>query len=195
MAIAPEPDAAAKPARDRILDAAAELFYAQGINSVGVDAIVAKSGVAKMTLYKHFGNKDQLIAAWLRRASEGWRAHFEASVNRIAPNPKDRLLAFFDCLAEWFADPSFRGCAFINCLSELPDPAHPARQVAAEHRKAVREHLTRLASEAGFKNPSGLAQSLGMVTDGAIVAALADASPEHGREAGRLAKGIIANAK
>ena len=194
MANPPVASGEVKSPKDRILDAAADLFYAQGINSVGVDAIVARSGVAKMTLYKHFGNKDQLVAAWLRRASEQWRSSIAAAVTRIAPDPKHRPLAFFDCLAEWFADPDFRGCAFINCLSELSDPTHPARIVAAEHRAFVREFLARLVWDAGYTNHIVLAHSLAMVADGAIVSALAEASPEPARQAAAIAKVMLATA-
>ena len=192
MSTAAVPGSEPKSPKDRILDAAADLFYAQGINSVGVDAIVARSGVAKMTLYKHFGNKDQLVAAWLRRASEQWRSSIQAAVLRIAPDPTARLMAFFDVLAEWFTDPNFRGCAFINCLSELPDPAPPARVVAAEHRVFVRQFLARLAWDAGHSNHESLAQTLGMIADGAIVSALAEASPEPARQAAAIAKVMIA---
>ncbi len=182
-------------AKERILDAAAELFYAGGINSTGVDAIVARSGVAKMTLYKHFESKDLLVAAWLRRSSQLWRGNLEGSLDAISQNPREKLDHVFDVLGKWFGRADFRGCAFINCLAELSDPAHPARVVAAEHRKLVRAYLSRLAWEAGFKEYVMLGEVLGMLADGATVAALAERSPDAAKNAAAVAATILRSAR
>ncbi|MBL9000814.1 MAG: TetR/AcrR family transcriptional regulator [Phycisphaerae bacterium] len=177
--------------RSRILDAAGELFYAHGINATGIDAVVAKSGVAKMTLYKHFPSKDVLIAEWLRRQSQRWRANFESSLDRIADSPRRKLDCLFEVLAEWFTDPAFRGCAFVNCVTELADPQHPGRKVCAEHRRLVREYLSRLAFEAGYPNHRDVGESLAMLADGATVAALAESSPESALRARHLAAALL----
>jgi AcrR family transcriptional regulator len=178
-------------AKHRLLAAAGDLFYAKGIHAVGVDAVVAASGVAKMTLYKHFGSKDALVAACLRKASEDWRAGFERSLARVAPAPAARLAAFFDVFAEWFADPSFRGCPLLNALCELPDAAHPARPIILEHRRLMLDLLTRLAWDAGVRDHQALAKSLSLLADGAVVAAMAEGSPEPARHAAVAARAII----
>ncbi len=181
--------------KDRLLAAAAGLFYRRGIHAVGVDAIVAASGVAKMTLYKHFRSKDDLVAAWLRAASQAWRSQLEASLTRAAASPAERLGCLFDVLAEWFADPAFRGCALLNALAELPEPAHPARPIILEHRRLLLDLLTRLAWDAGVPNHQAAARSLAILLDGAIVSAVAEGSPEPARYAAEAAKALIASAK
>lgn len=177
--------------KSRILDAAGELFYAYGINATGVDAVVAKSAVAKMTLYKHFPSKDILVAAWLRRQSEQWRSNLVASLDRVATTPREKLGNLFLILAEWFADPSFRGCAFINCVTELSNPSHPGRQVCSEHRRLVREYLSGLAKDAGYPHYQELAESLAMLADGAAVAALAEGTPDAALRAASVAAGLL----
>jgi AcrR family transcriptional regulator len=178
--------------KSRLLDAAGELFYAHGINATGVDTIVAKSGVAKMTLYKHFPSKDVLVAEWLRRQSERWRSDLDRSLSRIADSPADKLARLFEVLAEWFADPSFRGCAFVNCVTELSDPDHPGRRVCSEHRKLVREYLAGLARQAGYADPERLAESLAMLADGATVSALSEGTPDAAQRASGLASSLLA---
>ena len=102
--------------RQRVLDTAAKLFYRDGVRAVGVDRIASESGVAKMTLYYHFGSKDDLVAAWLRQRDEEWMSWLRDAVGRRRGH---RLLAVFDALREWFEMPTFRGCAFVNGHAEL----------------------------------------------------------------------------
>lgn len=158
------------PPRERILATADELFYQKGIHGVGVDDIVAGSGVAKMTLYKHFASKDLLIAACLRRRSELWQSWLRESVEKRTPVPSQRLLAVFDALAEWFSRTDFRGCPFINAAAGLPDPAHPACQVVHDHKEAVRSYLRKLARNTGVRSSEELADSLFLLVEGATVA-------------------------
>lgn len=162
----------ATSARDRVLDAASDLFYAQGIRAVGIDTIIERSGVAKMTLYKHFPSKDALVEAWLRRRDDRWRAWFRARIEALATTPRDRLLAAFDALGEWFTADDFRGCAFINTAVELSDPAHPARRVVLAHVGWIRGYLRELAEQAGFDDPMMLADQLLILIEGAIVSAV-----------------------
>ena len=138
---------AAPPPRTRILDAASEAFYRQGIAAVGVDAIVADAGVAKSTLYRHFPSKDDLVVAFLRRRDERWRAWLRSEVERLSPDPAGRPLAVFDALGGWFASEAFRGCAFINAAAEIADPTHPARAAVQEHKRLCGDYPRPCAQE------------------------------------------------
>lgn len=182
-------------ARDRILDVASELFYARGPHAVGVDLIVQASGVAKMTLYKHFPSKDALVEAFLLRRDQAWREWIKRSVERIAPGRNHRPLAVFDALEEWFNDPKFRGCAFIHATAELPDPEHPGRRASALHKRAVREYLEELCRDAGLEHPGDIANGLALLLDGAIVAALTEGTTEPAARARHAAAILVQAAK
>ena len=159
-------------ARDRILNAASELFYREGVQNVGIDRIIAESGVAKMSLYNHFKSKDALIAAWLQERDETWRTWFQTTVERLATEPCDRILAVFDALHEWFDQPDFRGCAFINSTVELADPNHPGYQVCLEHQRAIQDYLYDLVEAANLAKPETLTLLLLILVEGAIVVAM-----------------------
>jgi AcrR family transcriptional regulator len=177
-----------KRPRDRILDAADELFYARGIHAVGIDEIVARSGTAKTTLYAHFPSKDHLIASYLQRRSEEWRQYLSEELARRGGTPVERIDAVFAVLAEGCASPGFRGCPFINAAAEYPDPAHPGRVVADAHRQWVRELLVSLTTEAGAAEPDALAGRLILLYDAAMVGAQFDPgglAPDSAREAAR----------
>jgi AcrR family transcriptional regulator len=180
-----------KSARDRILDAALELFYQKGIHNVGVDEIVAHSGVAKMSLYNHFHSKDQLVAAFLRQRDENWRRWFEATVEQKARNPTERLLAMFDTLKDWFEQPTFRGCAFINATVELVNSDHPGYQVALEHKQALYQYILKLAQAAEIKDAAALARQLLLLIEGAIVLALMERRSDAAVEARAAASALL----
>jgi AcrR family transcriptional regulator len=164
----PNPDTHPRPSpRDRILDTASELFYRDGVRAVGVDRVIAESGVAKMTLYNHFGSKDALIAAWLRRRDAEWMAWLE---QRVEANGGD-LAAVFDALAEWFRTPDFRGCAFINTRAELGSSNQDAADAVVAHKKALLDLLERVARGSGADDPAAVAAELLVLVDGAIVTA------------------------
>ncbi len=168
-------------ARERILAAASELFYREGIRGVGVDAVVRESGVAKMTLYAHFRSKDELVAACLERQGEACRARFGRVLAASPETARGKLDAFFGALAEWFAEPGFRGCPFINASSEIGDPAHSVRRLAAEHQQFLRETLLGIARLAPGADAGRLAEDWLLVVEGAIVLATTrgDAVPAH----------------
>lgn len=149
---------------------ASEMFYEEGIRAVGVDTLVERAGAAKMSLYKNFGSKDELVAAYLRARDERWRAWFEDAVERRANSPKGKLLAVFDAYDEWMERESPRGCAFINAFAEISDPAHPAREVVREQKGWMLRYLMGLASDAGAEEPGGLAERLFVLLEGATVA-------------------------
>ncbi|MCC6498340.1 MAG: TetR/AcrR family transcriptional regulator [Propionibacteriaceae bacterium] len=177
-----------KKPRERILDAADDLFYARGIHAVGIDEIVSRSGTAKTTLYAHFPSKDDLIASYLQRRSEKWRQYLTGELARRGGTAVDRIDAVFEVLAEGCAAPGFRGCPFINATAEYPDPMHPARVVADAHRQWVRDLLAGLAAEAGVVDSYGLAGRLTLLYDAAMVGAQFDPgglAPTSAREAAR----------
>jgi AcrR family transcriptional regulator len=158
--------------RERILETAYDLFSRQGTRAVGVDTIIAGSGVAKMTLYRNFASKDDLIVAFLERREERWtRAWLRASVEQRADSPAQRLLAIFDVFGEWFAREDFEGCSFINVMLELPDAEHPVRQASIRHLAAIRGFLAELAAAAGVGDCDGFARQWHILMKGSIVAA------------------------
>ena len=156
-----------KPARQRILDAASEMFYRDGIRAVGIDAIIARSGVAKMSLYRNFRSKDALVTAWLEdRNGFFWRRWDKAEAAR-AGDPRGQLEAILDMIAATASHPKWRGCPFLNTGTEFPEPDHPARAVILAHKRAVRDRLRALADIAGARDPDLLAEQLQLLIDGA----------------------------
>jgi len=165
--------ATARPsARDRLLAAADELFYEEGIHTVGIDRVIEKAGVAKASLYSTFGSKDELIRAYLNGRHERRR---ERITRRLAEygNPRDRLLAVFDLQGAQFAEPGFHGCAFVNATAESA-PGSAAEQATREYRDWMREVFTDLARDAGVPGPREFAGQLMALYDGANIAARID---------------------
>ena len=157
--------------RAHLLETAWRLFYRDGYRTVGIDTLLAKANVAKMTLYNHFSSKDELIVAVIKKRGEEILAELAAAVEAAGKSPKRRLLAVFDWLEVLFGSRDFSGCAFIRAISEYPDTNHPVHRAAWAHKRAVREMLVRLAEEAGAKNPAALADNFRLLIDGALVAA------------------------
>lgn len=154
-------------ARQRILDAANELFYMRGIHATGVDAIINKARVAKLTLYKYFAGKDELVAAFLnerdRRWNEWMRSFYEGHTD-----PREKILSVFDALEAWMRAEGFRGCAFLNTAMELANPDHPARLAVKAHKVGLRDLFEDLAKQAGLTSPGETAEQLLMLYEGAI---------------------------
>jgi len=158
---------ARKPVRERILETAAEMFYRDGIRAVGIDAIIARSGVAKMSLYRHFSSKDALVAAWLEdRNAFFWRRWDRAEASR-GDDPRSRLEGILDMIAATVSQRQWRGCPFLNTGTEFPEPDHPARAIILANKQAVRVRLRTLAAAAGARDPDVLAQQLQLLIDGA----------------------------
>jgi AcrR family transcriptional regulator len=157
--------------RERVLRTASKLFYAEGIRAVGVDRIAAEAGVSKMTLYRHYPTKDDLVVAVLEARDEPARNLLRAASEDAADTARDRLLACFAMLSPWFSSRGFRGCPFMNASLELADPAHPARAVAERHKTATRDQFAALARELEVAKPDALADQLALVFDGAIAQA------------------------
>jgi len=155
--------------RQRILDTACTLFYQCGVRAVGVDLVVEKAGVAKTSLYRHFGTKDDLIAAFLERED----ADFWATWDRIAGQHADDAAAELDAHLGWIGErvgrPNYRGCPQINVAAEFPDIDHPARKIAAKHKLEMRQRLTGIARRLGVARPDELAGQLSLLINGAFV--------------------------
>jgi len=158
--------------RERILATAYDLFSRHGTRAVGVDRIIAESGVAKMTLYRNFASKDDLILAFLERREERWtRAWLQAEVWERAATPGARMLAIFDTFGEWFAREDFEGCSFINVMLEVTDTGHPVHAASVLHLANIRDFLRELALEAGIDDADGVARQWHILMKGSIVAA------------------------
>ncbi|MGC2330698.1 MAG: TetR/AcrR family transcriptional regulator [Candidatus Acidiferrales bacterium] len=169
--------------RERLINAAYDLFSRDGVNQVGIDTILAKSGCAKASLYSNFKTKVELAIAFLDRREALWtRSWLESEINRRAKRPEDRLLAIFDVFDGWFHKKSFEGCSFINVLLESKVDS-PIRHAAAIHLAKIRAIVRGLAEEANLREPEKFAQVWHMLMKGSIVSA-----GEGNRDAAREAK-------
>ena len=165
-------------ARQQILETASELFYQKGIQHVGINEVIAESGVAKRTLYRWFPSKDLLIEEVMNYRAGLWIRWFEMAVSERGNTPKERLLATFDVLGEWYANPNFRGCPFINAVLEIADASHKAHQVSIDLRESIRQIIARLAAEANIKNPDFFSQQYLLLIGGASLMATIEQSPD-----------------
>jgi AcrR family transcriptional regulator len=181
--------------RERILETAYELFSRYGTKAVGVDRIIAESGAAKMTLYRNFASKDELILAFLERREERWtRAWLQSEVEARADTGAGRLLAIFDVFGEWFERDDFEGCSFINVMLEVTDCAHPVRQATVEHLSAIRGFLSDLARQAGIpaEDADAFARQWHILMKGSIVAA-GEGDHDAGKRAQELGRLLLAS--
>ena len=176
-------------ARERLLNAATELFYAEGVHTVGIDRVIEHAGVAKATLYSAFGSKDELIRAYLTRRYEGWQARM-TEVLAGYETPRDRLLGVFDWMGEVLRHPDFHGCAFMNATAE-DRPGGPTQGPADTYRASVRSMFRDLAEAAGAADPDHLASQLTLLYDGAMVAARMDRNPETAVTAREVAAALL----
>lgn len=156
-------------AQERILLAATVLFARQGIKATGVDSIVKSANTTKMSLYKYFSSKDELILAYLRQRDGEFWAWLIDQGDGTACTSKDQLLAIFDVLREWITAPDFRGCPFINASAEFPDQNHPVHQVSAAFYRKLQNHMTDLSAQSGASSPERLGGQLRTLFEGAIV--------------------------
>lgn len=180
---------AAKP-RDRLVEAAYELFCANGVNRIGIDTILSKAGCAKASLYDHFDSKVDLAIAFLDRRETVWtRAWLETEIGKRAATPEGRLLAIFDVFDGWFRKRTFEGCSFINVLLES-QPESPVRRAAAVHLQKIRAILKSLAEEAKLQDPDQFAQVWHMLMKGSIVSA-GEGNRNAAREAKRAAELVL----
>ena len=156
--------------KEKVFQTAARLFYKHGYRAIGVDTIAAESGIGKMTLYRHYPSKDDLIAAYLQNSNETFWENFE-HITKDAATPRDKLLAFFESLQNYVRSPACYGCPFLNVATEYPETDYPGHQVAIAHKQSVRARFRELAKEAGAQEPEVLADQLFLLMDGAYMAA------------------------
>jgi len=181
-------------ARQRILETADRLFYQDGIRAVGIDRIIAEARVAKMSLYKHFPSKDDLILAVLKYREEGVLEFFRSAMERHGKKAKNPLRAFFAALKEWFETPDFRGCAFQNAAVELADPTHPGSEFVRGHKERFGEFLRSLVEEAVGKSAK-VASAVALLVEGAIVTAVIQGKPDAADVARDAALKLVAEEK
>ncbi|MCB5170078.1 TetR/AcrR family transcriptional regulator [Streptomyces bambusae] len=173
--------------RTRVLDTAEELFYAHGVQAVGMDRIRTASEVPLKRLYRIFPSKESLVAAYLERRDERWTASLRARVETAAAG--DRVAAVFDWLADWFAEPDFRGCAFLNTYGELGEAApEPVLAVIRGHKARLRDLLGEVAAAAGA---AGLADRLLILVEGATVVAALTPGREPADQAREMALALL----
>lgn len=177
-------------ARGRLLAAAEELFYARGVRAVGMDEIRDRAGVPLARIYGLFPSKRHLVVAYLADRDRRWRARLDAFVERAAPaggsTPQQRLLAVFDRLAEWFAEPGYRGCAFVNAWAETGGADDLVAAQVRRHKELFRDRLRALA--AGLPDPDEVAGRMLLLAEGAMVtsAVLGPAAAAQARETARV---------
>ena len=165
----PGMETTAPSARERILASAHDLFYRDGIRATGVDRLIAESGVAKLTFYRHFASKDDLVRAFLGHRHERWMAWFVDALGRHGAGQGTGLQPLLDALEEWFRDPAFRGCAFINSVVEVGASLQGAADMARRHKQEMEQVIAELLPPGPQR--MARAQAVGVALDGAIVRA------------------------
>ena len=178
-------------ARDRIFDTACDLFYRKGIRAVGVETIANEAHATKMSLYRSFPSKDELVAEWLRRANSTFWQHWDEMLNQRPNNPRRQLSLIFDKAAEHVADPDSRGCPIANAAVELTDPRHPARKVIEEHKAELRARIARLCKDMAANDPNALADGLFLLMEGAQTSTQSLGHSGPGRSIARAAEALI----
>jgi AcrR family transcriptional regulator len=154
----------------KLFETAARLFYRHGYRAVGVDTIAAKSGIGKMTLYRHYPSKDDLIVAYLQDSDEVFWSNFK-QITQDASTPREKLLAFFKALQDYVITPECHGCPFLNVATEYPETDYAGHQIALSHKRTVRARFYQLAQQANARQPEVLADALLLLMDGAYMAA------------------------
>lgn len=158
------------PARDRLLATAAELFYRHGCHATGIDTVIAEAGVAKMTLYKHFASKEDLVAATVSHLDEVFAARYEGVLAEDG-QAADRLLKLFGEVERWTQSGDFFGCPFVNLCAEYPEHSNPVHLAAAENKRRMLSAIERVTREAGTPHPEQVARQLQILLEGAVTLA------------------------
>jgi AcrR family transcriptional regulator len=180
----------ARPARERILDTAFRLFYAHGPRGVGVDTVIAESGVAKATLYKHFPRKDDLVLAYLDKVDQAWFGQLRAAARAAGDEPRDQLVGMFDALSSACRRDGYHGCAFINTAAESK-AGSDVHGRTVEHKNLVRAWVTDLARRAGAADAEQLGRQLTLLIDGGLSAGVLDADPATPAAAKTAAQALV----
>ncbi|MFC8223411.1 TetR/AcrR family transcriptional regulator [Streptomyces sp. NPDC057362] len=179
------------PPRERILDAAEELFQREGIQRVGVQAVAEKAETTKMAIYRHFETKDALVAEWLRILAAEYQAAFDRVEAEHPGRPREQILGLARFIAEGLPTLSYRGCPFVNSLAELPDRSHPARRVIEEHKARQTRRLVGMCTEAGLPDPEQVAAQITFVLEGAQVSTQNGSIDRAGERLLRIVEAIL----
>ena len=180
------------PPRERILAVASDLFYRHGIKTVGVESIAEAAGTNKMTLYRHFRSKDELVAEYLRSLAQKAAASWDALAARHPDDPRAQLRAWFTEMASHLSSGADRGCALANAAVELPEKDHPARRVIETYKSAQRNRIVELCAAAGLSEPDLLADELFLLLEGARVTAQSMGRERLGERLVRMGEAMIA---
>ncbi len=181
--------------RAHLIGVAGALFNRIGFHAVGVDQVIAEAGIAKTTLYRHFKSKDDLIVAVLKRIDDQFRDDMRETVDRVASDPRQKLLATFDCLDSWFREKSFYGCPFISAAGEYADPSNPVFQQAVIHKRLMLAYFEDLARLAEVDDPKRVAEAVNLLHEGATAVAQITADPDVARKAKAVAAKLIEEAR
>ncbi|HKX75906.1 MAG TPA: TetR/AcrR family transcriptional regulator [Acidimicrobiia bacterium] len=177
-------------ARQRILETAQRLFYRDGFRAVGIDTIIEEAGVAKMSLYRHFPSKDDLIVAYLEEANRQYWEWLDGAVADVE-DPVEKLIGMFEAIEKLATTPACSGCTFQGTAAEFPNRDHPGHQVAIDHKIQVRVRFARLAAEAGLRDPEQLGDQLLLLMDGAWAAVRMFGPDNHAKSLTATAAAII----
>ena len=180
----------AADARRRLLQAADELFYTEGVNTVGIDRVIERAGVAKATLYSAFGSKEGLIGAYLKARHEAYQQRMENELEQRFTTPRERLVGAFEIQGRSFTDPDFHGCAFVSASAEAR-PGSIAQQETDNYRRWIHALFLDLAQQAGAHDPKTLAQQLVLLFDGAGISAWMDRDPSAENAARAVATALV----
>jgi AcrR family transcriptional regulator len=186
------PEVRQRTAKQRLLQAADELFYNEGIHAVGIDRVIAHAGVAKGSLYYSFAGKDDLVREYLTGRHGKWVERVTAGIEAHT-DPRQRILAVYDALGALFAEPDYRGCAFVNAMAEAA-PDSVEAEATTIFRTWVRDLFLGLATDAGVADPQQLAETLVVLYDGAVATAQMDKAPRAAQSARRTAELVLDNA-
>lgn len=174
-------------ARERLIEAAEKLFYAEGIHAVGLERLLTISGVGRASFYRHFTSKDDLVLTMLRGYDRSFREWLQRRVDELG----GEALKVFDALAERTDWTDFRGCAFINAMAEIADAKSPVFQIAREHKRAVANFLSERLSAEGYQDAHSLARQMVLLIDGATVTSLHERTNEPMHRARKIAAALL----
>ncbi len=179
------------PARERLLDAALALFYEQGIHGVGIDAIIARAGVAKMSLYNHFASKDELVIAFLHRMFDEWFPWFSSGAEERIANGTSPIDALFEQLRAWMQRDDFRGCPFVNSACQVYGAGNPVRVVCDAQIERLRAWIETIARRQHIADPPSASRQLLLLVEGAIVRATMSGNASHADDAAAMARTLF----
>ena len=180
--------------RDELVRKALEIFYRNGFHATGMDMLVAETGISKTSMYKHFRTKEELILAALRLRDENFRNWLFRRMDELGATPREKLIAIFDALDEWFAQREFRGCMFIKASAEYQEKEHPIHFQSAEHKRLLYEHFKTICRQAGATAPEDLARQILLLKEGAIVMAVLGQNCDAAHDAKLAAQTLLASA-